>query len=182
MVCSLAISPLHSLTLPGKGEHASGGCYSDGMSHPAIESVPGQVTQPAPSNQPIPGRKRGLAPLIRSTKLRYPELSDAEIAKRVGCTGQNVGQVLSAFLSDKTLEQMQDFRESKAEIFEAVQYRTLASITQEDIAKASYLQRITGAAILEDKIRLLRGQPTSIHFHTLLDIAEMLKAQEDSGE
>ena len=149
----------------------------------AIESVPGQATPPAPSNQPIPGRKRGLAPLIRSTKLRYPELSDAEIAKRVGCTGQNVGKVLSAFLSDKTFEDVLEFRDSKAQIFEAVQYRTLASITEEDIAKASYLQRITGAAILQDKIQLIRGQPTSIHVHALIDVLDAIAAKrEASGE
>jgi hypothetical protein len=124
-----------------------------------------------------------LAPLIRATKLRYPELSDAEIAKRVGCTGQNVGQVLSAFLSDKTFEDVLEFRDSKAQIFEAVQYRTLASITEEDIAKASYLQRITGAAILQDKIQLIRGQPTSIHVHALIDVLDAIAAKrEASGE
>jgi hypothetical protein len=50
------------------------------MPRRAIESIPGQAIPPAPSNQLIPGRKRGLAPLIRATKIRYPELSEAEIA------------------------------------------------------------------------------------------------------
>ena len=54
-------------------------CYSGCMPRRAIESVPGQVTQPAPSVEPDAVRPEGVrAALIRKTKLRYPELLEAE--------------------------------------------------------------------------------------------------------
>ena len=49
------------------------------MPRRAPKSAPGQVILPAPSNQPIPGRKRGLAPLIRATKLRYAPIAGARL-------------------------------------------------------------------------------------------------------
>ena len=171
----VAKSPLHSLTLPGKGEHASGGCYSDGMPFRAIESVPGQATPPAPSNQPIFGRKRGLAPLIRSTKLRYPELSEAEIAKRVGCSPSNVHQVLTVFLHGHSERDLRDFQANKADIYDAVQMRALASVTQEKLRKSSAGSLVTVAAILEDKARLIRGQATSFHISALLDVLDLIR-------
>lgn len=122
------------------------------------------------------------AALIRKIALKYPELSNADIGKRVGCTGQNVGQVLSAFLSDKLEDELVEFRESKAPIFEALQYRTLASITDSDIEKTSFMQRITAAAILQDKIQLMRGQPTAIHVHVLVDVLKAIRESRDRDE
>ncbi len=119
------------------------------------------------------------AALIRKMALRYPELSNTDIGKRVGCTGQNVGQVLSAFLSGKHENELVEFRENKAELFEALQYRTLASVTEADISKAPFMARITAAAIMEDKIRLMRGQPTSIHVHALVDVLDALRMRDD---
>ncbi len=143
--------------------------------------MPGQIIPPAPSDQPIPGRKRGLAPHIRATKLRYPELSDAQIAKRFGCSASNVSEVLGRFLGKHSVEELRDFQGNKADIFDAIQHRTLASITDSDIAKASYLQRVTGAAILEDKIRLMRGQPTSLHVHALIDVLKEIRSRRAGG-
>jgi hypothetical protein len=157
----------------------SGGCYSDGMPRRAIESVPGQATPPAPLNQPIPGRKRGLAPLIRATKLRYPELSEAEIAKRVGCSPSNVHQVLSVFLHGHSERELRDFQANKADIYDAVQMRALESVTQEKLRKSSAGSLVTVAAILEDKARLIRGQATSIHVHALIDVLDMLRARDE---
>ena len=175
-------SPLHSLTLPGKGEHASGGCYSDGMPRRAIESVPGQATPPAPSSQSIPGRKRGLAPLIRATKLRYPELSEAKIAKRVGCSPSNVHQVLSVFLHGHSEQELRDFQANKVDIYDAVQMRALESVTQDKLRKSSAGSLVTVAAILEDKARLIRGQATSIHVHALVDVLAMLRELRDERD
>jgi hypothetical protein len=152
------------------------------MPRRATKSVPGQVIPPAPSNQPIPGRKRGLAPLIRATKARYPELSEAQIAKRVGCSPSNVHQVLTPFLHGHSEQELRDFQANKADIYDAVQMRALASVTQEKLRKSSAGSLVTVAAILEDKARLLRGQATSIHVSALLDLVELLREKRDSGQ
>jgi hypothetical protein len=146
-----------------------------------VKSMPGQVIPPAPSDQPIPGRKRGLAPLIRSTKTRYPELSEAQIAKRVDCTPQNVSQVLAAFLSERTTDELQDFQGSKADIYDTLQYRALASITQDKLDNSSAMQLVTVAAILEDKGRLVRGQPTSLHVTALIDVLKAIRSRREQG-
>ena len=152
------------------------------MPRRAIESVPGQVTQPAPLNQPIPGRKRGLAPLIRATKLRYPELSEAEIAKRVGCSPSNVHQVLSAFLHGHSEQELRDFQANKADVYDAVQMRALASVTQDKLRKSSAGSLVTVAAILEDKARLIRGQATSINVQALVEVLDLIRQLRDERE
>jgi hypothetical protein len=149
------------------------------MPRRAIKSVPGQAIPPAPSNQPIPGRKRGLAPLIRATKLRYPEFSEAQIAKRVGCSPSNVHQVLSVFLHGHSEQELREFQANKADIYDAVQLRALASVTQDKLRKSSAGSLVTVAAILEDKARLVRGQATSIHVHALVDVLDMLRARDE---
>ena len=141
----------------------------------APKSAPGQLLPPEPSDHPIPGRKRGLAPLIRETHLRYPELSEAQIAKRCRCSPSNVHQVLTAFLRGRSEGELRDFQANKADIYDAVQMRALASVTQEKLRKSSAGSLVTVAAILEDKARLIRGQATSIHVTALLDVAELIR-------
>ena len=148
----------------------------------ALKSVPGQIIPPAPSNQPIPGRKRGLAPLIRATNIRYPELSEAQIAKRVGCSPSNVHQVLSVFLHGHSEQELRDFQANKADIYDAVQMRALASVTQEKLRKSSAGSLVTVAAILEDKARLIRGQATSIHISALLDVLDAIRQLRDERD
>lgn len=159
---------------------ASGGCYNGCMPRRAIKSVPGQIIPPAPSNQP--GRKRGLAPLIRATKVRYPELSEAQIAKRVGCSPSNVHQVLTTFLANRTESELRDFQANKADIYDAVQLRALASVTQDKLRKSSAGSLVTVAAILEDKARLYRGQATSIHISALVDLVGLLRQRRDEQD
>ena len=72
------------------------------MPRRAIKPVPGQIVRLRPSAVEagaVPP-KGVRAALIRKTKLRYPELSEAEIAKRVGCSPSNVHQVLNYVLSE----------------------------------------------------------------------------------
>jgi hypothetical protein len=152
------------------------------MPRRAIESVPGQATPPTPSNQPIPGRKRGLAPLIRATKVRYPELSEAKIAKRVGCSPSNVHQVLSVFLHGHSEQELRDFQANRADIYDSVQMRALESVTQEKLRKSSAGSLVTVAAILEDKARLIRGQATSIHISALLDVLDVVRQLRDERD
>ena len=129
----------------------------------------GTVTQP---------RKGERAVRIRHLATKYPELSQSAIAKRVGCSQDNVYNVLRRFRGSYSSEDIAAFQANKADVFEAVQFRTLASISDSDITNASYLQRVTGAAILDDKIRLSRGQPTSIHVHALVDVLDALRRRD----
>ena len=114
------------------------------------------------------------ATLIRKIATRYPELSQAAIARRVGCSEGNVSQVLKSYLKDTDLASIDEFRNDKAAILETFQHRTLSSITDADIANSSFTSRITAFAIMEDKIRLMRGQPTSIHVHALVDVLDAI--------
>ena len=123
---------------------------------------------------------RGLrAAQIRYLHDKYPELSNSAIARRVGCDEGNVRQVLRRYLREIPISDIEDFRNDKGTIFEVLQHRTLSSITDDDIAKTPFIQRVTAAAILQDKIQLLRGQPTAIHAHILVDVLDALRHRED---
>lgn len=115
----------------------------------------------------------GVAPAIRKAKLQYPELTDTQIAKRVGCDPSNVHRVLARFLgSANTKADLADFQNSKADIYDALQHRFLMSISDADIAKAQLLPRVTASAILEDKARTVRGQATQVNVSVLIDLVQ----------
>lgn len=121
--------------------------------------------------------KTGVAPKIRKLKLRHPELSHSDIAKRVGCRPSNVTAVLKTFLGKTSKEDLADFQASKADVYDAIQHRLLQSLTPSKIAKAPAVSLITGAAILEDKARLVRGLATGINVNVLLDVVEAMRAK-----
>jgi hypothetical protein len=123
----------------------------------------------------VSARKGEKAAAIRRTKLRYPELSEGQIARRVGCDPANVHRVLKRFLGDHSEQELREFQESKADIYDALQMRQLKSITDTDIAKAQLLPRVTASAILEDKARTIRGQATQVNVTVLLDAVQAIK-------
>ena len=127
-----------------------------------------------------PSRRRGVAPAIRKLKDKYPEMSNGAIARKVGCSTQNVSGVLNSYLAGSSIEDLQDFQSNKAEIYDALQHRMLGSITQESIAKAPLMAVVTSAAILQDKSQVLRGQATGINVVALLDVVKAIKASEQS--
>ena|SRR5277367_376131 len=141
--------------------------------------MPPKVTQiiDAPSlSRSVKSTNTGAAPKIRKMKLRYPELSEAQIAKRVGCHPTNVHRVLKQFLGkNSNEEQLKDYQESKADVYDALQMRYLKSITDAKINKTSVVALTTGAAILEDKARNIRGQATQINVTVLLDAVQAIK-------
>ena len=94
VVITVAKSPLHSLTLPGKGEMCVlVGWYSR---HMPRKGKPLRLPLVDPASNPPPGLR---AMLIRRTKLKYPEMSESQIARYVGCSPSNVHQVLKSFLA-----------------------------------------------------------------------------------
>lgn len=124
-----------------------------------------------------PNAKRGLAPTIRKLKVKYPELTDSDIARQVGCRPSNVSAVLKTFLGDTSEDSLRSFQENKADIYDALQHRLLSSLTQDKIDKTKPMEAITGAAILEDKARLIRGQATGINVNVLMDVVAAIRAK-----
>ena len=159
------------------------GCYSNCMPRRSIKPVPGQIVRSRPTlRESVAVPPKGVrAALIRRTKLRYPELSESQIARHVGCSPSNVHQVLKSFLVDRSEAELHDFQANKADIYDAVQLRALASVTQAKLQKSSAPALVTAAAILEDKARLVRGQATGINVQVLLDVAEMIRNERDAG-
>ena len=122
----------------------------------------------------------GVAPDIRKLSLKYPELTDSEIARKVGCSAQNVSQVLKTFLGGKTQDELTDYQENQANVFDSLALRLLESVTQDKLDKTKPMEAITGAAILIDKARLVRGQATGINVTVLMDVVEAIKARQSN--
>ena len=93
-------------------------------------------------------------PIETPLDLYRKDLTHVEIAKIAGCTHQNVTQRLQA----EGITTLGDYRKNKDHVFEHLQRKIINSIDENDIKKAPFGSRITASAILEDKIRDLRGQ------------------------
>lgn len=115
-----------------------------------------------PASSPAPGVR---AMLIRRTKLKYPKMSEAQLARYAGCSRSNVHQVLTTFLARRSETELRDFQANKADIYDAVQLRALESVTDAKLQEPSATSLVTAAAILEDKARLVRGQATNHQYH-----------------
>lgn len=115
-------------------------------------------------------------------KVSYPELSEAQIAKRVGCSAANVHSVLARFLGDSiTEDDHKAFTENQADVLGRVKHRILMSITNADIEKASLLQKATAFGIIHDKDQVLRGNATTIGVTVLMDAVEAVRAMRDKS-
>jgi len=102
------------------------------------------------------------------------------IAEKVGCSQANVTQVLKRYVKNVTPEELADFREYKPDILEAVQHTALASLTPAHYSNSSFMQIVTGVAIIQDKLQLMSGLPTSIHVTALVDVlGELRRRRED---
>ena len=144
---------------------------------PDVQAGPAGVLVGA-ATQPRWGER---AEHIRLLHDRYPAMPPSVIANKVGCDPSNVTRVINRYVKSVSLEELQDFQSTKADIYDAMQHKALSSITDESLSKCNALQLVTVAAILEDKNRLVRGQPTAIHAHVLVDVLAMLR-ERDSEE
>jgi predicted HTH domain antitoxin len=98
-------------------------------------------------------------------------LSVTDTAKLLDCNKSNISQRLKrAGISVTHLDKYAKF---KADVFETISYEIAKSVNHGDLQKAGLSQKITTMAILEDKIRVLRGQATDI-----IGTVDMVKAQE----
>ena len=90
--------------------------------------------------------------------------------------------MLRQFLRDATESDLRDYQANKADVFDALGLQLLQSLTPSKLEKASALQAVTAAAILQDKTQVLRGQATSINVTVLMDVVEAIRARRDGRD
>ena len=142
------------------------------MSNDTITSI---LSEPVAKRS---GVKTGKAPAIRALKTRYPEMTMSEIGRRVGCTQHNVSVVLSRFLGDTGEDDLRDYQENQADVFDSLAHRLLSSLTEDKINKTKVMEAVTAAAILTDKARLVRGQATGINVSVMHQLIEEIRADD----
>src|SRR5437899_978889 len=103
--------------------------------------------------------RKGTAPAIRKLKDRYPHMTQPQIAKKVGCSVDNVYSVLRRYHRATTPDVVRQFQENKADILDQLAHRVVLSITEAKLKKMSASQAFVGLGILTDKSQLLKGLP-----------------------
>lgn len=111
---------------------------------------------------------------IRRLKTLCPELGSTAIARKVGCSPQNVLRVLKRFNVNSESD-LRDFQQYRAEAYDSIVMRSLESITPKKLEKASAPALMMVAGTAEDKSRLIRGQPTGLDVHVLLDVLAVVR-------
>lgn len=97
----------------------------------------------------------------RAIKARVKGQSYQDIANAQGVHVTTVHQALKPIMEMiASPEQLEQYRANQAAILDTIAARTLASITEDDLQKASLLQKATTTAVLIDKSRLISGQST----------------------
>jgi len=110
---------------------------------------------------------------------RAKGLSQTEIARLTGCTHGNISQRLR----NANLESLQNYNKYKDHVLEHKQREIFNELQADKIKAMSGLQLITGVAILEDKIRTIRGQCVEITEQRVLkvDLDKAYQAMRQAG-
>jgi transcriptional regulator with XRE-family HTH domain len=91
-------------------------------------------------------------------ELRLKGLSYREIAQLVGCSKSNVEFIMKNHFPNLT--NLRKYSENKAQILEALQQELVYQFDAEKQKKMTGRDLTWSIAVLEDKIRLIRGQST----------------------
>jgi uncharacterized protein YerC len=98
----------------------------------------------------------------KALKMKAQGMSYQDIASAQGVAKStvfaNLNPILTQLADPQTVEQ---YRKHQAEIIDGLAAATVASITNEKMANASFRDLCVGAGILIDKSRLIQGQSTS---------------------
>jgi hypothetical protein len=109
----------------------------------------------------------------RATTLHASGMSVYAVAKTLGRSPHTLAKFLR---SPAVVRQVGIQREELALLFDGVGKQTLDAVSDEDVRKASLLQKMTSAAICVDKAAMLRGQATStIDIHVLMDLLAIVR-------
>jgi hypothetical protein len=154
-------------------------------SEDAVRAIESGAVVPARTHRIRPRintANKGVAPAIRKAKLQYPELTNSQIAKRVGCDPSNVHRVLKRFLGDNnTTQDLQDYKEHKGDVWDSLAMRAVMSIDDAKLSKSSASQLMIVAGIAFDKSQLVHGQATQINVSVLLDLVQAARDMRDAG-
>lgn len=137
-------------------------------------------------DQPIdpvkPTKRRGRPPRAVSTDMcsrvakvakQFPNLPVSAIADKTGVERHTVSQILAKYRIDKT--DVDQFRDNQADILMGLQHRICAHITDEDIQKSPFRDKIVALGITIDKYRLVTGESTA-------NIASWIKVVQDAQQ
>ena len=103
--------------------------------------------------------------------------SYADLGKMFGTTPSNVYQIVSRYYPDIDLEKFGEFHRSPETFLELELYRLVAEVTPALRIKMIERRGMTDFGILFDKIRLLRGQSTSISESVPSTVINILQAR-----
>jgi hypothetical protein len=137
-----------------------------------------------PTKPPAKSSAPKYIPLADLIAYRKKGLTLQEIATLKGCATSSVAERLRQV----DLEGLENFREQKDKVFEDTQREILKTLSPDRIKTMSPGTAVTAAAILEDKIRAIRGQATEIIEHRQLQvdlnkaIDQLRKAQPEAQE
>jgi hypothetical protein len=110
-------------------------------------------------------------------ELRLKSLSYREIAQLVGCSKSNIEFIMRNHFPNLT--NLQKYSENKDKILEALQQEMVYQLDTEKQKKMTGRDLTWSIAVLEDKIRLIRGQSTeNISIKQELKNLEELEARE----
>ncbi len=103
-------------------------------------------------------------PIEKLLEYRKKNLTYEEIAALTGKCRQTV----SNLIHKADLDGLDTFEANRDKVFASKQREIVNSLTDAKIKDMSGLQLITGAAILQDKIQVIRGQATVIIDHRVM--------------
>ena len=99
-------------------------------------------------------------------------MTQTAVAEHYGVTRDAISKLIKRTEANKDV--IAKYRENKAEIMEGIQVELLSAVSEAPIKEKQSL--IVGAGILEDKIRLERGQAT---VNTTVDIRMLIASLPD---
>lgn len=100
-------------------------------------------------------------------------MKPAQVARTFGVSSAAVANMIARAKERAPI--LQEYRENKDKIMEDIQAELLSAVSADNVKEAQSL--VTAAAILDDKIRLERGQATS---HTIVDLRALLAIVPDA--
>lgn len=124
--------------------------------------------------------------LAKLIELRSKDVPVSDIAKLFKCSEVAVYAQLKKFKTDPA--HLKNFSRTKDQVYEFIQQEITNSITPADIEKTPFIQKLTGLAILEDKVRLIQGKSTenvsikSITSNIARELEEITKTREALAE
>jgi hypothetical protein len=96
-----------------------------------------------------------------------------QIARELGVTKGCISKRLKALgLTGQAMQEFEKHRKNPVEAWEWLEHHLMASLNDEALKKIPGFQRIMGAGIARDKVRILRGQDTEkglVHWILLID-------------